>query len=370
MGGDGLVMMTLMTLLMGCWPDDGARSELDFSDIPYENSFLAAPATITFFDTTLPCPDGQGTRFAAVYPDSAEGPAPVAIVLHSGAFDYLTGDTLDGPFFYTPSRLDRGWAISKVWETLGLSLDEVDASEENLGTLTAALSDAGFVQLLPANCWGDLWHNEQGAQDNDYSQESFSRNGRTIAGWMTQLVTDEAFASGQGFSVPIELDASRIFLVGLGEGGRAVTELLLREQTPDIAGILLDSVPDDLTPYVEPLDAFADIEVGLSRIFGEKDLARISDWSMRALISDNTPLPPRIGLVWSDGDPRMPIDAIRPTAEAIAGLPGAWVHNSRATRHILLNADPDLAAQAVEYLLTGTIPGEAATTTDTGDTGR
>lgn len=368
-------MMMMLALAMGCWPNDADRSTLDFSDIPYDNEFMASSATVAFFDTVLECPSGDGTRFAAVYPDSLNdttGPAPVAIILHSGAFDYLVGNTIDDPSYYNPSRLDRGWAVSKVWETLGLSLDEIDASEENLGTLSAALADAGFVQLLPANCWGDLWHNEQGAQDNDYSQESFSRNGRTIAGWMTQLLTDEAFANDKGFSVPVELDTSRIYLIGLGEGGRGVTELLLREQTPAIAGVLLDSVPDDLTPYVDPLDTFSEIEVGLSRIFGEKDLARIGDFSMRALLDSGASLPPRIGLVWSDGDPRLPIDAIAPTADAIAAHDGSWVHNARTQDHILLNRDPELAAAAVEYLLNGTIPTDLGSGSGSGsnDTGR
>jgi len=364
-------MVLLLTLLVGCWPNDADRASLDFTQLPYDNEYLTdATATVTFFDTDLPCPTGEGTRFAAVYPDASDGPAPVAIVLHSGAFDYLIEGSLDGAHYYNPPRLDRGWAVSKVWETLGLSLDEIDASEENLGTLPAALAEAGFVQLYPANCWGDLWHNEQGVQDNDYEQESFSRNGRTIAGWMTQLVTDEAFASDRGFSVPVELDPSQIFLIGLGEGGRGVTELLLRGQTPDIAGVLLDSVPDDLAPYVDPLTTFSDIEVGLERIYGAKNLANISDWSMRALIEGGAALPPRVGLVWSDGDPRLPLDTIAPTADAISQLPGAWVSNQRSTGHIFLNADPELAAAAVSYLLTGDISADEADTDETDDTGQ
>ena len=370
-------MMLLLTALMGCWPDDSTRSSLDFTELPYDNGYLSTNATVTFFDTTLPCPGGEGTRFAAVYPSDVTGPAPVAIVLHSGAFDYLLANDLDGIHYYNPGRLDRGWAVSKVWETLGLSLNKIDASEENLGTLPAALANAGFVQLFPANCWGDLWHNEQGIQDNDYAKEAFSRNGRTVAGWMTEIVSDEAIASSRNFSVPVQLDPELIFLIGLGEGGRGVVELLMRDNTPPIAGVLLDSSPDDLTPYIAPLNTFQDVEEGISRIFGEKDLARIQDWSLKSMIDANTPLPPRVGLVWSDGDPRIPLDAIQPTALAVEQLDGAWVQNMRSSGHVFLNSNPDLAAAAVEYLLTGTIPagdftGEETESADTGaaDSGR
>lgn len=366
-------MMILMTLLMGCWPNDADRADLDFSALPFNNGYLQTEATITFFDTTLPCPGGEGTRFAAVYPDALEGPAPVAIVLHSGAFDYLLENDLDGAHYFTPGRLDRGWAVSKIWETLGLSVRVVDAAEQNLGTLPAALTNAGVVQLFPANCWGDLWHNEQGAQDNDYAQESFARNGRTVANWMTEVVTDVNIASSRNFSIPVELNPTQVYLIGLGEGGRGVVELLQREGTPPIAGVLLDSFPDDLTPYIEPLTTYQDVELGISRIFGEENLTRLHDWSLHAVLERGTPLPPRMGLVWSDGDPRLPLASIQPTAEALSRVDGAWVSNRRTLQHTFLNSDMELAEAAVNYLLDGTIPsgdvGGSSDPNDTGDTG-
>ncbi|MFT5682360.1 MAG: hypothetical protein ACI8RZ_003278 [Myxococcota bacterium] len=363
-------------LLTGCWQSFSDLPTLDFSEVPYSNPLMASDsAVISVFDTELNCPDGQGTRFAAVYPEDLQGQAPVAIVMHSGVFDYLLEGTLDGDHYQTPSRLERGWAVSKIWETFGLSLSPVDASEVNLGALPAALADAGFVQLYPGNCWGDLWHNEEGIQDNDYSLESaLARNGRTIASWMVQSIVDPAFAEARGFSIPVSVDPNSIYLIGLGEGGRGVVELLMRDNTPPISGILIDSSPDDLTPFVSDPSTFAAQEIGIERIFGTDNLDNISDWSLLALAGQGA-LPDRVGFIYSDADPRVPVASTTSTAEVIANLPGAWVDNRGESAHVFLNRDIELAQAAVEYLLTGVVPPEGVggstggldTGTDTGN---
>ena len=359
-------MFLLPMMLLACWPDDETLSSLDFSEIAYQNEHLTPDreVVVSFFDTELACPDGGNTRFAAVYPTDLTEAAPVAIVFHDGAFDYLIDGDVAGAHYYSPGRLERGWAVSAVWATLGL--DPVPAASD-LGTLPAALANAGIVQLYPANCWGDLWHNEQGLQDNDYSLESFSRNGRTIASWMTQILVDPAAAESRGVQIPVALDTSTLFLVGLGDGGRAVTELLLRDGTPPITGILVDSVPDDLTAYIAPADTFNEIEAGLLRIFTEAGLPDVQDSSLLELDRRDL-LPARVGFIWSDGDPRLPLDSIRPTAERLSQRPGAWVLNQRLPQHTSLNRDLSLATAAVDYLLTGTIPDTIPDTT--ADTGR
>ncbi len=347
----------LWMLLTGCWQSFSDLPTLDFSEVPYSNPLMATEsAVISVFDTALDCPDGQGTRFAAVYPAGLEGQAPVAIVMHSGAFDYLLEGTLDGDHYQTPGRLNRGWAVSKIWETFGLSLNPVDASEVNLGALPTALTDAGFVQLYPGNCWGDLWHNEEGSQDNDYSLESaLSRNGRTIAGWMVQSIVDASFAEARGFSVPVAINPSAIYLIGLGDGGRGVVELLMRDNTPPIAGILVDSSPDILSPYINSAEAFADQEAGLERIFGADNLDNITDWSLLALAGQGA-LPDRVGFIYSDSDPRIPVASTASTAEVLRAIPGTWVDNRSASAHVFLNSDIELAQAAVDYLLTGAVP--------------
>ena len=360
----------LLMLLTGCWQSFSDLTTLDFSEVPYNNELLTTDsAVISVFDTALDCPDGQGSRFVAVYRSDLEGPAPVAVVMHSGAFDYLLEGTLDGAHYQTPGRLNRGWSVSKIWETLGLLLNPVDASEINNGALSAALTNAGVVQLYPGNCWGDLWHNEEGIQDNDYSLESaLSRNGRTIAGWMVQTIVDDAFAAARGFSIPVAIDSSSIYLVGMGEGGRGVVELLMRDNLPSVAGILVDSSPDDLSPYVGNPTAFAEQEAGLTRIFGADNLDNISDWSLLSLAGQGR-LPERVGFLYSDADPRIPQQSTAATAEVLSMMPGTWVENRHEAAHVFLNSDMALAEAAVEYLLTGVVPEAGIGDPDSGDTG-
>ncbi|MEL6345511.1 MAG: hypothetical protein AAFV53_20550 [Myxococcota bacterium] len=350
--------MLLWTLLVGCWPNDGERASLDFSAIPYDNADVVdSGALISFFDGDRLCPDGERNRTIALFRDDLPDPAPVAIIYHAGAFDFIfdeLGD-LNDPSFYNPGRLNRGWAVGKAWETLGLNLNIPDAAEENEGALAAALLNAGVAQIYPTNCWGDFWHNDPEIRPNDLDVEVFERSGFTVANDALRLVTDEAFANEQDFQIPVELDQSQIYLIGLGSGSRAVTEILLTTAAADVAGVLVDSPPDLLSAYIDPLDPFDEEEEGLRRIYGELALPSIDDQSLQTLAGDDA-LPARVGMIWSDADPRLPQGSVAPTAETLAGLPGAWVYNQRRPVHVSVNGDLELATGAVEYLLTGTIP--------------
>lgn len=348
-------------LLGGCWKPYGDLTALDFGAIDYNNPYLeSSGAVISMFDTDLDCPDGKGARFFVVYRPDMTTPAPVAIVLHSGAFDYQLdpepSSPLSGSHYYADTRLRRDWATAKVWETLGLNANgqQVDPSEVNDGTLPAALLDAGMVQLYPGNCWGDLWHNEEALVDNDYATEGFARNGRTFAWWMVRMLIESDFAGQQGFQVPVQLDVSNIYLVGLGDGGRGVAELLLHEGIPPIAGVLIDSSPDDLRPFVDaPSDHAEEVE-GLRRIFLDENLDHIEDWSMMGVMEAGE-LPDRTAYLWSDLDPRQPEATMSTTATALADA-GAWVDNTGLPAHVFVNADIDRARAAVNYLLDGTVP--------------
>lgn len=343
----------LLLLLIGCSKPFADLPQLSFEEIPYDNPMMeATDAVITAFDTQLTCPDGTDARLFALYRNDVTEMSPVAIVLHSGAFDYTD---IDGVGYHNESRLQRSWAITKVWETLGLSTTAVDLFEDHQGALSAALTDAGFIQLYPGNCWGDLWHNEQGYQDNDTSLEGFSRNGRTFAYWMLRLITDPSFAESQNFQLPVTWDSESISLIGLGNGGRGVAEMLNHDSAPAIQGIIVDSSPDLLTPYLDDADAFPDEVEGLQRIFGEKGLDAIDDWSLHTL-NESGGLPEKVGFIWSDGNPRLPVDSMSHTAAALSETDTFWVTNQTSTQHIHLGTDLDMAQAAVEYLLTGTIP--------------
>ena len=317
--------------------------------IPFDNPHVMVDdAVIQRFDLTLKCPDGEPASFHLVYRTELETPAPAVILLHSGAFDYVIEPGEDGPLsglhYHAESRLNRDFALRKVWETLGLQIDDLDPAENNLGTLPAALANRGVVQFIPGNCWGDLWHNEEGVVVNDLELDGFNRNGRTIANWMLRLLSEPDFAESQDVAWPTGIDASQIYLIGLGDGGRGVRELLL-QPGPSIAGAAVDSVPDNLDAFVSrPVD-FEDEIDGMARIYG--DLSDIGSSSF----ANDTPLPERFYYLWSTSNPQMPIAASQPAASALRGQLGVVVKNTGASDHVLSNSDMVIAEDLVTFLL-------------------
>jgi hypothetical protein len=291
-----------------------------------------------------------------VYREGATEGAPVAIVLHSGAFDYVMerseSGSLDGPHYHADSRLEPDFSTAKVWETLGLQIEDIDPSEHNLGTMPAALADQGFIQILPGNCWGDLWHNEAGVQFNDVNRDGFDRDGRTHAWRMVEMLINPTFAAEHGINLPFEFDNPALYLVGLGDGGRGVAELLTHEGMPPVTGALVDSAPDDLRAYLNEAIDFEDEIEGISRIFREEQLGNINDWSF----TSDIPLPERLVYLWSDGDPQLPSEAVATGASALSGKPGVWVRNTGAQDHVLSNSNNQLAREVVQYMLDGTRP--------------
>lgn len=348
-----------LLMLTGCFQPYAELSELDFTEIPFDNPYVASPdAVISAFDTTLDCPDGTDARFFAAYRSSLTDRAPVAVVLHSGAFDYVVAPDptgyLNGQHYREESRLGQNWAVAKIWETLGMNPGVVDASEINSGTMPAALVDAGFLVLIPGNCWGDLWHNEQGYQDSQYEVEGFDRNGRAFAFNMIRLTIESTFAAEQGFSVPMAPDPTRLFLVGLGDGGRGVAEVLTHDNLPPVQGVLIDSSAENLSVYLDEPDTFGAEVDGISRIFREENLANVDDWSIASI--DAALLPPQVAMVWSSADPRVPLGASQPAADRLSSVPGTWVYDTGRAEHVFTNANLTLAQEAVAYLQTGTLP--------------
>ena len=317
--------------------------------IPYDNPHLTVDdAVIQRFDLTLDCPDGEPSSFHMVYREDATEPAPVVILLHSGAFDYVLkpgeGGPLSGVHYRVDSRLERDFAVRKTWETLGLQIEDMDPAEENEGTLPAAFANRGAVQLIPGNCWGDLWHNEEGVVVNDLELDRFNRNGRTIATWMLRLLAEPAFAESQSVSWPVDIDGSQIFLVGLGEGGRGVLELL-NLPGPTIRGAAVDSMPDNLDAFVSnPVD-FQDEIDGLERLY--VDLTDIGDSSFAGDVS----LPERFYYLWSSSNPQLPLAASQPAASALRGKVGVVVENTGQAGHVLSNSDLEVAEAMVDFLL-------------------
>lgn len=361
----------------GCW-------KTRFADVPTDASIAFTPEleappgwTVLPIPVNLECPTGEDTRFHLLYPETevGGGPLPVAVLYHSGAFDFVyaptPGEPVGGTHFATPGRLDEGWAIRHVFATLGLLANEVEL-ETHLGALPVAFAEQGVAVLLPANCWGDLWHNRRGLADNDFPSDLFARDGRTAAEWAYQFATDPAFAAAFGVELPVLIDPDQVFVVGLGVGGRAVGELLSidadEDGVPDHrpAGALVDSHFDDLRVFYDDPAGHGNVLAGLDRIFplGRESTVRGSLYAAA--------LPPRFGYLYAEGDPLVPTETHRALVRRLTDTPGAWLHIDPSPLHVLLNADLALARDAVRYLLEGVVPDDGGngpmptTPTDTG----
>ena len=368
-------------VLTGCWKLDDPL--VDYASVAFGNSHVATSTfVVEGFSTGLECPNGDEAYFYAVYDPNVTEEQAVAVVYHSGAFDYVlnpvAGAPMAGPHYAGDSRMSGEWSIGRAWMTLGMTSDQ-DSTENHTGALPAQLVREGVVTLLPANCWGDLWHNEQGYTENDWSTEGFQRNGRTLAYWMVRMVNDAGWRQDKGFDFGVDLDPDQLYLIGLGDGGRAVTEVLLRgcdyedsDGDGEIAagewdggndwapaGVMIDSTPDNLTIYTEDPSLYTQEIVGLRRIFVQDedaidDYDVLDDLSLRYAIKrimDDDDLPGRSVVLWSSADTQLPDDGIKELVNYFADDDSALVIDTEQTGHVFSNADSALAEEALDFLL-------------------
>ena len=66
----------------------------------------------------------------------------------------------------------------------------------------------------------------------------------------------------------------------------------------------------------------------------------------------NVSLPSRVGLLWSNGDSKMPQTAFQ---EAVSNISVAefWTEDINQSGHVFLNQDLTLAQRTVQFMLTG-----------------
>jgi len=348
--------MPLLTLLLsGCWSTD--LSTTDFRVVPYENPDLFSDEVVIEKVTTgLECPDGEEAVFYAVYNEGATEPGPVAVLLHSSSFDYVIYPKNEGELagaHYAPDdvvqRMSADWGIRKVWETLGV-YRQIEATEVNEGAVPAQLVNNGFVVLMPINCWGDLWHNDE-TQPNDVSSEFIDRYGRTFSYWMIRVIEEgkPSFITDAEIGFVDKMDATDIHLVGLGDGARGVIDLLRHDDLPTIQSILVDSPIDDLNDWQSEVSG---VEEGIDRIFYDRETdPGLSHWSLESLAQEGALDDIRVALVYSDVDPRVPSGNLDDT---IAALPeDACVHNTNSAAHVFTNSNSSLTGDIVDYMLTG-----------------
>lgn len=365
-------------LLGGCWsfPD---TSEL--ATVAFDNAIVnTTTGVIATIETNLECPDGEYARIYVVYDEAITTPAPVAVVFHSSAFDYVldpkAANPLNGTHFAgNVSRMDWSWGVRKVWETFGLHA-QIDPVEDNLGTLPAALLDQGIVGIYPTNCWGDLWQNGRAEYENDIASEYIERDGGIFAWWMIRILFEQSFADIQGIDIPVDFDAQQLYLIGLGDGARAVIGLLARGgdlPTPD--AILLDAPIDDLAQWGDEVPGVQD---GLKRIFYNPDNPNQPDvdrWSLNEMLrsnaADDYPAlwgTPRLGIVYSSSDPKVPAGNLDRIIEnklprLVEAGNQVCLMDTRDNAHVFTNADNARARGLVDWMLGGDTPSDCVTPT-------
>jgi hypothetical protein len=355
--------LLLLPLLTACAQPYEDLAKLDFSEVAYESEHVASDdAVIQAVDTAVTCPDGESARVFFAFRSSLQGPVPAALVLHSGAFDYIVqpdeDDPVAGLHYRADSRLSRQWGIAKVWETLGLSRFPVDPEEGSEGTLIAALVDAGVVVVLPSNCWGDLWHRADvatGDSVDDLGPEGFLRQGGAFAQLMMDAIYDPETAADAGVRVPLEINLDEVHLVGLGTGGRGVADLLHSEANAGRAprSVVLDSTPDLVAPYLADRLQWGPEVDGMQTIYGDALSTWDAEGSVSALAAAGA-LPDRTAVLWSSLDTQVPVAAVLPTGLAVAGLGGSQVAvDVLQEGTVASNRDHGLAADTVLYMAEG-----------------
>ena len=351
--------LCLLTLLAstGCWKTEFSTPQLEVVDFA-PNDVPVEGWVVTRQTVPLECPDGEDASFLFVYPEDqpADEPLPVALVFHSGAFDFVyeaePQTPLTGLHYATPSRLDSGWAVKAAFSTLGMYPSE-QAEEMHDGSLAVGLAERGYGLLLPTNCWGDLWHNMRGQEDNDYSSDFFYRDGRAAAQWAYSVLMTDGFADAIDVVMPFTPDRSRIVWAGLGEGGRAVQELLshpsLDVMSSPPEAVLLDSTLDDLRAYAADPTSYASQLEGVSRLYtgGAPEVDTAS-------LSVVPTLPDRLAYIYSPSNPIVPLEA------NLAALDRLGVRETSTTlvqaintpSHVLTNGyDPALTEEVLNFLV-------------------
>lgn len=331
--------LVLVLLAGGCW--DGERSSLPLGSVDFEPESGDVEAwSVSQQTVDLACPDGDDARIYFVHPTEPTGPLPTVVLFHDGAFDFVD-DTTDGPLagqtYQEVGRLDVPFAVRQTFATLGMYPEPLE-EDEHTGALAQALAAEGVALVLPVNCWGDLWHNKPATRENDFYGDRMFRAGGAIAEWSWRSLTEDGFAEALGIDVPFEADRQRLGMVGLGEGGRAVGELLANDARP--GAVVIEGHNDDLAAWqaATPL-----VETGLARIFFTED-----DRMERAF-SRAEALPPTLW-IHSTLDPLLASGSQDRVLSRLTG-PEHRIIDRADTSHLRVNADPVLATEAVGFLL-------------------
>ncbi|MFT5583269.1 MAG: hypothetical protein ACI9VR_000847 [Cognaticolwellia sp.] len=155
------------------------------------------------------------------------------------------------------------------------------------------------------------------------------------------------------------LDTSRAPLIGLGEGSRGVTELMMREGV-NPTGLLIDSPIDELEDWAagDPL-----VAEGLRRVYLDSDAQDYNwnQWSLARMASvavDELPNIP-VAVVYSSIDPQVPAGNITRLSEKFEGDGAMRCEiDTEANKHVQSNGNIALAPDWVGFLDGGDKPAQ------------
>lgn len=349
--------LLLAALVLPACAVDNKWEDFTLERAPFANAWVdRADATfeIMLADGYV-CPDGAGARVYLLEPSSPVDPAtprPLALLLHGRNFDAVADDGahLDGE-----NRLNAAWSSNQVETTLGME-SSLGTTGQGEGAWAAALLERGFAVVVPANCWGDLWH---GTGRNAYD-EGFLRLGSRLADEAVTLASARPGISGD-----------QLVVVALSEGGRGLVELIA--DGPPIAAAFVDSSPDWLSPLVAQPSVFRDELAALAAIYDDEvgDIAdppallgalRVS-LERDTLVTSVRDLGFRAPIVyaWSSLDERIDPAWAQPAADIIATTypaADAQVLDWGISDHAPSNRDPVEAGARLDWLL-GRLPAPA-----------
>ncbi|MCO4772334.1 MAG: hypothetical protein KDA24_20030 [Deltaproteobacteria bacterium] len=342
--------LLLASLLLPACVVDQQWEEFTLERAPFANAWV--PRGQASFEVMLAegytCPDGLGARIYLVEPDTPADeltPRPLALLLHGRNFDVVREA---GAQLSEEDRLSALWASDQVENVLGME-SSLGTAGQGQGAWVAELLERGFAVVVPANCWGDMWH---GTGRNAYD-EGFLRLGTRLASEAVQIADARP-----------GIAADPLVVVALSEGGRGLVELYA-EGTP-IDAAFVDSSPDWLSPMVavptafrpeiDALLAIYDDEVGeIADPQAQLDALRIAlerDSMVHAVgnLGFNAPLV----WAWSSLDERIDPAWSQPAADVISTTypaGAAQVLDWGIADHAPSNRNPTEAGERLDWLL-------------------
>lgn len=331
--------MPLVALMAGgCWTTELPELEPGLLDFAPRGAEAPEGWVVQAWpQADMLCPDGEQARFWLVHPTESDVMLPAAVVFHDRNLDYAAVPEIpEVSAFRAESQLTADYATRAVFDLLGMGIGS------GSGALVAALAQSGHMVVLPSNCWGDLYANGLEDRPNDAVVDGFTRRGFDAAEFGFRMISDEAWATINRVALPVPIDYSAPVAIGIGDGGRAIGELLAEEF--DIPTAVFDAPLDDLSAFYERPGTFPDEAATVELVFADVDDANLASVA-------NTPvIPGRTAYLWSRLDPSIPSGANDAALERFTSEDSAWIVETGSLDHAPLANDAPLAADVTAWI--------------------